>query len=153
MTVAATLDACPTCQTVYEVVRQHVRPPADPVCETCQQALPVADGNDWLTYQLIRSKPKLYQGLVQYAKVKAFCSALAARSNTSSGISDVRTCSSNSSKSAITCPFSALYVTKYCDSTSAGCDLRHSTKRATPSRASRRPGPSRFVPQAANVSR
>ena len=98
-------------------------------------------------------KPQLYQGLVQYAKVKAFCSALAARSNTSSGISDVRTCSSNSSKSAITCPFSALYVTKYCDSTSARCDLRHSTKRATPSRASRRPGPSRFVPQAANVSR
>ena len=56
MPVAATLDVCPTCKTVYEVVRQHVRPPADPTCETCQQALPVADGNDWLTYQLIRSR-------------------------------------------------------------------------------------------------
>ena len=56
MSVAATLDVCPTCKTVYEVVRQHVRPPADPVCETCQQALPVADGDDWLTYQVIRSR-------------------------------------------------------------------------------------------------
>jgi hypothetical protein len=57
MPVAATasLDVCPTCKTVYEVIRHHVRPPADPVCETCQQTLPVADGNDWLTYRVIRS--------------------------------------------------------------------------------------------------
>ena len=52
----AALDACPICHTIYEVVRHHVRPPAEPVCETCQQALPVADGNDWLTYRLIRSR-------------------------------------------------------------------------------------------------
>jgi hypothetical protein len=52
----ATLDVCPICKTVYEVVRNHVRLPADPVCETCQRTLPVADGDDWLTYQLIRSR-------------------------------------------------------------------------------------------------
>jgi predicted Zn finger-like uncharacterized protein len=51
----ASLDVCPTCKTVYEVVRHHIRPPADPVCETCQQTLPVADGNDWLTYLVIRT--------------------------------------------------------------------------------------------------
>jgi hypothetical protein len=39
---------CPTCKTVYEIEPHHVRPPAEPVCETCQHALPVADGNDWL---------------------------------------------------------------------------------------------------------
>jgi predicted Zn finger-like uncharacterized protein len=53
---AVSLDVCPSCKTVYEVVRHHVRPPGDPVCETCQQILPVADGNDWLTYQIIRSR-------------------------------------------------------------------------------------------------
>lgn len=58
MPVAATasFDACPSCKTLYEVVRHHVRPPADPVCETCQQLLPLADGNDWLTYQAIRGR-------------------------------------------------------------------------------------------------
>ena len=56
VTATASLDACRTCKTVYEVVRHHVRPPADPVCETCQQTLPVADGNDWLTYRVIRSR-------------------------------------------------------------------------------------------------
>jgi hypothetical protein len=55
MPVAATLDVCPTCKTIYEVVRHHIRPPADPVCETCQQTLPVADNNDWLTYHVRRS--------------------------------------------------------------------------------------------------
>ncbi len=50
------LDACPICKTVYEVARHHVRPAADPVCETCHQTLPVADGNDWLTYQVVRSR-------------------------------------------------------------------------------------------------
>jgi hypothetical protein len=49
------LDACPICHTVYEIVRHHVRQPAEPVCETCQQALPLADGTDWLTYSVIRS--------------------------------------------------------------------------------------------------
>jgi hypothetical protein len=53
---AAPLDACPICQTVYEIVRHHVRPPAEPVCETCQQVLPVADGDDGLTYRVIRSR-------------------------------------------------------------------------------------------------
>jgi hypothetical protein len=53
--IAAPLDACPICHTIYEIVRHHVRPPAEPVCETCQQVLPVADGNDWLTYRVIRS--------------------------------------------------------------------------------------------------
>jgi hypothetical protein len=52
----APLDACPICHTVYEIVRHHVRPPADPVCETCQQTLPIADGNDWLTYRIIRPR-------------------------------------------------------------------------------------------------
>jgi predicted Zn finger-like uncharacterized protein len=47
---------CPACKTVYEIERHHVRPLAEPVCETCQQALPVADGNDWLTYRIIRSQ-------------------------------------------------------------------------------------------------
>jgi hypothetical protein len=47
---------CPTCKTVYEIEPHHVRPPAEPVCETCQRALPVADGNDWLTYRIIRSQ-------------------------------------------------------------------------------------------------
>ena len=58
MPVAATayLDVCPICKAVYEVVRHHVRPPADPVCEACQQTLPVADGEDWLTYRVIRSR-------------------------------------------------------------------------------------------------
>jgi hypothetical protein len=52
-TAASTsVDVCPACKTVYEVVRHHVRPPADPVCETCRQTLPIADGNDWLTYQV-----------------------------------------------------------------------------------------------------
>ena len=43
------------CKTIYEVVPQHVGPPAEPVCETCQEAFPVADGGDWLTYRIIRS--------------------------------------------------------------------------------------------------
>ena len=52
----APLEACSICHTVYEIVRHHVRPPAEPVCETCQKALPVANGNDWLTYRIIRSR-------------------------------------------------------------------------------------------------
>jgi hypothetical protein len=58
MSAAATasLDACPICHTIYEVVRHRLRPPAEPVCEICQRALPVADGNDWLTYRIIRSR-------------------------------------------------------------------------------------------------
>jgi hypothetical protein len=47
---------CPACKTVYEIERHHVRPLDEPVCETCQQPLPVADGNDWLTYRIIRSQ-------------------------------------------------------------------------------------------------
>jgi hypothetical protein len=56
VTATAALDVCPSCKTVYELVRHHIRPPADPVCEACQQALPVADGNDWLTYRAIPSR-------------------------------------------------------------------------------------------------
>jgi hypothetical protein len=40
------------CNTSYEVA--HVRP-AEPVYETCQEALPVADGDAWLTYRLVPS--------------------------------------------------------------------------------------------------
>jgi hypothetical protein len=42
---------CATCKTVYEIVRHRVRPPAEPVCEVCQQDLPLADDGDWLTYR------------------------------------------------------------------------------------------------------
>jgi hypothetical protein len=42
---------CPTCKTVYEIVRHRVRPPAEPVCEVCQQDLSVADDGKWLTYR------------------------------------------------------------------------------------------------------
>ena len=48
---------CPICKTVYEIVRHHIRPPAEPVCEGCQQELPIADDGDWLTYQ--RTRPLL----------------------------------------------------------------------------------------------
>jgi hypothetical protein len=44
-------------------------------------------------------KPQLYQGLVQYTIVKAFCSALAARSSASSETSNVRISASVSTKS------------------------------------------------------
>jgi transposase-like protein len=44
---------CPTCKTIYEIIRHRVRPAADPVCETCQQDFPVAENGDWLTYRLI----------------------------------------------------------------------------------------------------
>ena len=43
------LYPCPTCKTIYEIVRHHVRPPAEPICEICQRALALADGDDWLT--------------------------------------------------------------------------------------------------------
>ena len=42
---------CPTCKTIYEIVRHRVRPPVEPVCERCQQDLPVAEDGEWLTYQ------------------------------------------------------------------------------------------------------
>ena len=43
------LSFCPTCKVIYEVVRHHVRPPAEPICEGCQQDLPIADDSDLLT--------------------------------------------------------------------------------------------------------
>jgi hypothetical protein len=43
---------CPTCKTIYEIVRHRVRPTADPVCEACQQDFPVAENGDWVTYRL-----------------------------------------------------------------------------------------------------
>jgi len=48
---------CPTCKTIYEIVRHRVRPAAEPVCDGCQQELPVADDGDWITYQRVRSRP------------------------------------------------------------------------------------------------
>jgi len=42
---------CPTCKTIYEIVRHRVRPPVEPVCEGCQQDFPVAEDGEWLTYQ------------------------------------------------------------------------------------------------------
>src|SRR5262249_34376493 len=46
-------------------------------------------------------KPQLYQGVVQYTTVKAFCSALAARSNVLSETSTERISSSLSARSII----------------------------------------------------
>ena len=51
------LYACPKCKMVYEIERHHVRPPAEPHCEPCQQPLPVADGDAWLTYTSVRCRP------------------------------------------------------------------------------------------------
>jgi hypothetical protein len=48
---------CPTCKTIYEIVSHHIRPPAEPVCEGCQQELPIADDGEWLTYR--RTRPRL----------------------------------------------------------------------------------------------
>ena len=39
---------CPTCKMIYEILRHRVRPPAEPVCEGCQQ---VAEDGEWLTYR------------------------------------------------------------------------------------------------------
>jgi hypothetical protein len=49
---------CPTCKTIYEVIRHRVRPTADPVCEACQQDFPVAENGDWLTYRLTPPRVK-----------------------------------------------------------------------------------------------
>ena len=50
------LYLCPNCKTIYEIVRHRVRPPTEPVCEECQQDLPVAEDGDWLTYQRMRHR-------------------------------------------------------------------------------------------------
>jgi uncharacterized protein YbaR (Trm112 family) len=50
------LCACPKCKMVYEIVRHHVRPATEPYCEACQQAFPVADADDWLTYRRVSTK-------------------------------------------------------------------------------------------------
>src|SRR6516165_8574141 len=42
---------CPTCKMIYEILRHRVRPPAEPVCDGCQQDLPVAEDGEWLTGQ------------------------------------------------------------------------------------------------------
>jgi hypothetical protein len=34
---------CPTCKTIYEIVRHRIRPPAQAICERCQEELPVAE--------------------------------------------------------------------------------------------------------------
>lgn len=57
MQTADILYPCPNCKTLYEIYRHHVRPAAEPLCECCHQALPVADGDDWLTYS--RVSPRL----------------------------------------------------------------------------------------------
>jgi hypothetical protein len=50
------LYACPTCKQIYQIVHHHLRPPAEPRCEICRQALPLADEADWLTYQRVNSR-------------------------------------------------------------------------------------------------
>ncbi|MGB8629901.1 MAG: hypothetical protein WCD69_10980 [Xanthobacteraceae bacterium] len=50
---------CPTCKMIYEVAHHRVRPPAEPVCEACQQDLPVADDVGWLVYR--RTHPHLWR--------------------------------------------------------------------------------------------
>jgi hypothetical protein len=47
---------CPTCRTIYEIVRHRIRPPAEPICWRCRQDLPIADEGDWLTYQQMRPR-------------------------------------------------------------------------------------------------
>ena len=42
---------CPNCKTIYEIVHHRIRPPAEPICEGCQQMLPVAEDGEWLTYR------------------------------------------------------------------------------------------------------
>lgn len=49
------LYACPICKTIYEMSCHHVRPPVEPRCEVCQDNLPIAEGDDWLTYR--RAQP------------------------------------------------------------------------------------------------
>jgi len=55
-TMSDVLYFCPTCKTIYEIVRHHIRPLAEPVCERCQQDLPVAEDGEWLTYR--RTRPR-----------------------------------------------------------------------------------------------
>ena len=47
---------CPTCKTIYEIVRHRIRPPSEPVCEACQEYLPVADDGEWLIYRRTGSR-------------------------------------------------------------------------------------------------
>jgi hypothetical protein len=49
------LYSCPTCKTIFQIVRNHIRPPAEPLCDLCRHPLPLAEGDDWLTYRLIRA--------------------------------------------------------------------------------------------------
>jgi hypothetical protein len=49
---------CPTCKTIHEIVRHRVRPPAEPVCNVCEQDFPVAEDGDWLTYQQMSRRSK-----------------------------------------------------------------------------------------------
>jgi len=55
---------CPTCKAIYEIDRHHIRPPAEPVCECCQQELPVADDGDWLTYRA--NPPSIGAGTIRF---------------------------------------------------------------------------------------
>jgi hypothetical protein len=47
---------CPTCKTIYEIVRHRIQPAAEPICWRCQQDLPIADEGDWLTYRQMRPR-------------------------------------------------------------------------------------------------
>ena len=48
----------PTCKTIYEIVRNRVLPPAEPVCERCQQDLPVAeDGESMIRSNISEHEP------------------------------------------------------------------------------------------------
>src|SRR5215472_8597361 len=62
---------CPTCKTIYEIVRHRVRPPTEPICWRCQQDFPIADEGDWLTYREMRPRFERH-----HSDVPAFCCAV-----------------------------------------------------------------------------
>ena len=82
-------------------------------------------------------KPQLYQSLVQYTMVKAFCSALAARSSASSGISKIRISSSPSASLVISLfmastPLVLAPIHAYTNRSlfnAERCDRRHTMRR------------------------
>ena len=53
--VTEVLYYCAICKTIFEIVRNHIRPPSEPLCDVCQHPLPLAEGDDWLSYRLVRA--------------------------------------------------------------------------------------------------
>jgi hypothetical protein len=56
--VTEVLYYCAICKTIFEIVRNHIRPPSEPLCDVCQHPLPLAEGDDWLSYRLVRAHPR-----------------------------------------------------------------------------------------------